>query len=152
MIGNNTKAIWYGGFIASTLDIIGACVTNWRDPIYILHVVASGALGTAAYTGGLATAASGMLLQWLMGIIIASIYVLASRQLSLLIEHWMTSSLLYGLIIFVVMNYVVVPLSRAGFMPGTTLSWFATNIALMLLFGFLIGFFAQHYTRPQARF
>jgi hypothetical protein len=45
--------------------------------------------------------------------------------------------------VFVVMNYVVVPLSEIGRMPQFTAWTFAENLAAMLGFGLLVAFLAR---------
>ena len=54
MGGHNsaTFAIVGGGIVAGTVDIVAACLINWLGPLFILHVVASGALGREASFAG----------------------------------------------------------------------------------------------------
>jgi len=44
---------------------------------------------------------------------------------------------------FVVMNYVVMPLSAIGHRPHFTLLLFAENLAAMLLFGLIVAAFVR---------
>ena len=46
-----------------------------------------------------------------MGVLIAAIYVLSAKNVPGLLRRWILEWLTYGVIIFFVMNYVVVPLS-----------------------------------------
>jgi uncharacterized membrane protein YagU involved in acid resistance len=137
-------AILLSGLIAGTIDVGAACLINGLGPVVILHAIASGALGKASFHGGLQTAGIGLVLQWVMGIIIAAIYIGAAQLLPLLGRAWLAMGLLYGVGIFFVMNLVVVPLSNAGFKPPhfEPVS-FAKNMAAMLLFGVIIAWFAR---------
>jgi uncharacterized membrane protein YagU involved in acid resistance len=138
-------AVLCGGLIAGTLDIGGAALIYQVSPIIVLHAIAAGVLGPqASFYGGLPTAALGLVLQWAMSLLIAAIYVLAARRLPWLLQRWKLWGPLYGVVIFLVMNYVVVPLSGAGHgMPHFGLAEFVENLLAMLVFGTIVAFFAQ---------
>jgi hypothetical protein len=135
-------AILYGGFVAGSLDILAAALINRVDPLIIMRAIASGLLGRAAFQGGLPVAALGLLLQWAMSLLIAAIFVFAAGRMSWLSRRWITAGLLYGVVVFVVMEYVVVPLSAAAKPHFTALS-LAENLLAMLLFGLIVSFFAR---------
>src|SRR5580704_3800889 len=97
-------AILLGGFVAGTIDIGSACVINWLPPDVILHSIASGLLGRASFTGGLPTAATGLVLQWAMSIIIAAIYVLAAKIMPALSRAWLLWGIAYGVPVYLVMT------------------------------------------------
>ncbi|HEV7889675.1 MAG TPA: hypothetical protein VGP08_03500 [Pyrinomonadaceae bacterium] len=113
------RAILWGGLIAGAIDITYACVFSYLrrgvPPGQILQSVASGALGKAAFDGGTPTAALGLLFHFLIALIWAAIYYLASRKLRVLARVPYVCGVVYGLLIFAVMNYVVIPLSAAPF-------------------------------------
>jgi uncharacterized membrane protein YagU involved in acid resistance len=136
-------AILLGGLIAGTLDIGAAALINGRSPLVILLGIASGLLGKASFQGGLPTLVLGLGLQWLMSLIIAAVYVLVSNRIPELKQHWIAGGLAYGVGIFVVMNYMVVPLSEIGRIPQFTSWTFGGNVLAMLGFGLLIAFFAR---------
>jgi uncharacterized membrane protein YagU involved in acid resistance len=69
--------------------------------------------------------------------------VVFSKPVSGLRRRWTLSGLTYGVIIFFVMNYVVVPLSAWKSAPHFTSLKFAENMAATLLFGLLVAFFAR---------
>ena len=52
----------------------------------------------------------------------------------------------YGVGVFAVMNYVVMPLSAVGHSPHFTLLSFSENMLAMLLFGVLVAFFSRSPT------
>ena len=78
----------------------------------VLHSVASGLLGPAAFEGGAKTAAIGLLLHYLIATIWTIVFYIASRRLLILIERPVSFGLLYGVAVYLFMNFVVVPLSR----------------------------------------
>jgi hypothetical protein len=132
-------AIVLGGLIAGTLDIAAAMLINHAPAEPILRFIASGLLGKAALTGGLRTAAIGMLLQWLISLIIAAVFVLASLRLPILRRLWIPAGLAYGVVVFVVMEYVVQPLSAIHRVPHFTPESLAKNLAAMLVFGLIVA-------------
>ncbi len=109
-------AIAVGGVCAGAFDIIQVMLfyaLKGVEPIRILQSVASGLLGKASFGGGVATALLGLSLHFAMTLIMAAVYVLAARRLEVLIRRpWLMGSL-YGLGLYVVMTYGVVPLSMA---------------------------------------
>jgi uncharacterized membrane protein YagU involved in acid resistance len=139
--------ILLGGIVAATIDIGAACLINGRSVTFILHAIAGGLLAKAAYSGGMRTALLGLALQWLMGVIIAAIYAVGARLMPALSRRWIAGGLAYGVIIFFVMNYVVVPLSAWKHVPHFTLSKFVANMAAMLLFGLIVAFFVRRGSR-----
>jgi hypothetical protein len=105
-----------------------------------LQFVASGAMGNAAYTGGLATALLGLMLELLMTIMIAGIFILSADRIPLLRKHVIPGSLLYGFGVFVAMNFIVLPLSAAPPLPAPPV-WLFIEIILehVLLIGLPLG-------------
>ena len=108
--------ILIGGFIAGTLDISYACIYSYlrrgTKPIVILQSVASGALGQSAFTGGAKTAALGLAFHFLIALIAATVFYFASRAISFMITHAVISGIVFGICVYLVMNLVVLPLSR----------------------------------------
>jgi predicted Abi (CAAX) family protease len=139
-------AILCGGIVAATIDIGAACLITGRSIPFILHTIAGGILGKQSFSGGLSTAVLGLLLQEAMGVIIAAIYVLAAQPLPVLRRRWIVFGLAYGLVIFFVMNYVVVPLSAWRHWPVFSAPKFLANLAAMLLFGLIVAYFAARRT------
>ncbi|HEY2465877.1 MAG TPA: hypothetical protein VGI32_17585 [Steroidobacteraceae bacterium] len=137
------SAIFLGGVIAAGIDIGAASLISSRSPAFIMQAIAGGLLGKASFAGGIATVILGAALQEFMGILIAAIYVALSKTIFGSLRRWIPSGLVYGVIIFFVMNYVVVPLSALKALPHFTPVKFAANMAAMLLFGLIVAFFAR---------
>jgi hypothetical protein len=141
------RAILTAGFIAGTIDIGAACVINSVGPVLILKAIAGGILGPASFRGGAAVAALGLVLQWLMSWIIAAAFLIAAENLPTVRRRWILSGLAYGVVVFVVMNYVVMPLSAVGHPPIFTVTRFVGNLLAMFLFGLIISYFASRVPR-----
>ena len=140
--------ILVGGIIAGTLDIGAASLINSAKPTRILQVIASGLLGKSAFADD-STVELGLVLQWAMSIIIASIFVFAARWRPVLKRHWVKAGLASGPVIYFVMNYIVLPLSAIGHPPRFRIVHFMEDIVAMLLFGIIIAFFARERPKRQ---
>lgn len=136
-----SKAIFWGGLIAGALDLTGACVASWLragvTPVRVMQSVASGALGSDAYTGGAKTAALGVVLHFLIATIWTVVFYLASRKLRFLLGQPIVWGLVYGVIVWVFMNFVVLPLSR--FPPPRTPPTLTGRAIGLLIIMFCIG-------------
>lgn len=111
---NRFRAVLYGGLVAGALDLAYALIANAMrgvEPVRILQSISSGLLGSAAYGQGTASAALGVALHFLMMFVICGIYYAASRRLSVLRERPIVMGLAYGVAVYVVMTFVVLPLS-----------------------------------------
>ena len=110
------QAIAAGGLIAGTLDLLQACTLfGWDIPLFI----AAGLLGPKAEHGGAGTYILGVMLHFFIAFVMALVYVRASRRLPLLTAKPLLMGVLYGVMLYVVMNFVVVPLSQIGLRPLT---------------------------------
>lgn len=133
-------AILFGGLIAGTLDIGAAALINGKGLGFICQVIGAGLIGTkAAFAGGTGTMLLGLVLQWLMSMMIAAIFVFASLRLPVLRRQWLAAGVAYGVGIFFVMEWVVVPLSAIGHAPHFTIKSFAENLVAMIVFGLIIA-------------
>jgi hypothetical protein len=112
-LGPLLTAIAVGGLIAGSIDIFVASAIYAASPATILQAIASGVLGRASYGGGVGTMALGLTLQWAMSLIIAAIYVAAAVRTPVLFAKPLRFGALYGVGVFVVMSFIVVPLSAA---------------------------------------
>ncbi len=108
----------WGGSIAGACDITYAIVANMQRGSpwdRTLQSVASGWLGRDAFSGGMPAAALGLASHFLIAFIWAAIYLGASRGLKPLAHRPLLFGPLFGALVYVLMNTVVVPLSAAPF-------------------------------------
>ena len=144
-----------GGLITGMLHLI---IQSWfvysfleKNPfISVLQYVASGAMGNAAFEGGLATALLGLILDFLMTIVMAGVFFLSADRIPLLRQHVIPGSLLYGFGVFVVMNFIVLPLSAAPPLPAPPM-WLFIEIILehILLIGLPLGILMRQYANTN---
>jgi hypothetical protein len=123
-------AIAVGGAIAGALDILGAFAVYWpAAPAGILRSIAAGVLGpAAARSGGAGAAALGLLLHFVIAGGAATAFVGACRVAPGLTRRpWLTGPL-FGLAVFLAMNYLVIPWSAIGRWPGP---WSTTTLQVV---------------------
>ena len=141
---NALLAIIYGGLLAGTIDIFAPSLIYWINPLGVLRFIAGGLIGrTAAKAGGPEIAVLGLLLQWMMSLIIAAIFIYAATRIPALVRRWVAAGIAYGVVVFFVMNYAVRPLSMHRDFPKMNFYDFSTNMVAMWLFGLIIAWFAK---------
>ncbi len=108
------RAIGWAGLLAGTLDMIVATVEyslKGKGPVYLFQVIAGGLLGMSSFQGGLATAALGVFFHFLIATMASAVFYLASRKFKFLVQHAIPSGLLYGVVVYIFMYDMVLPLS-----------------------------------------
>ena len=126
-----------GGLVAGALDISYAwlfwAVKAGLPVQRILQSVAAGLLGKASFTGGWPTALLGLGLHFFIATSMSLSYFLVARRWPLLREHPLACGAGYGLVLYVLMHFVVVPLSAASGGSKDPL-WVALSVAVHMLF------------------
>ena len=110
------RAIAITGLIVGTMDITSAfilAISRGSTVTRLLQFVASGLIGPKAFEGGTATALLGLGLHFVIAFSLVAVFYVASRSLGFIPRHAVISGLIYGLIVFGVMNLIVLPLSAA---------------------------------------
>lgn len=148
------QTIVIGGLVAGTLDLTAALVINGLKgipPVRILQGIAGGLLGLPTYDGGAPTAGLGVLLHYgIMTVICAVFFFAASRKLDILIRHPLVFGPLYGIAVYLVMNFVVLPLSafphHLAYPPTALLTGFAVHVVCI---GLPIALIVKHMTAAR---
>ena len=130
-----------GGVLAGALDITFAFAYYGYlgvSPARILRSVASGVVGEAARTGGVLLAAFGLLLHLFISVAAATVFYLASRKVSWLLRHPYVSGVAFGICVYFVMGFVVVPLSAFPYKQASA-GAAAVSVPVLLAHMFLFG-------------
>lgn len=130
------QAILYGWLGVGIGDALAAAIT-WGlrgvSPIRVFQGVAAGLLGRqAAVAGGLPTFFLGLACHFFIAFVVAFLYIEASRRLPRLRERALVFGPLYGLVVWGVMTFVVVPLSAIGW-TGIALQGALIGIAVHMI-------------------
>ena len=156
------KALALCLLIAGTLDIADALIfygLRGVSPERLLQNIAGALIGSRAFHGGLATALLGLAIHYSITLCWAALFLLATRltvttphatrSLNFLTRHAIASGLIYGGLIYLLMNFVVLPLTRLpprSHHPPTAVLLNAV-LALLLFQGLPIALIARHFSR-----
>lgn len=140
-----------GGLVAGALDITYACVfwgvKRGLRPGRIFQSVAAGLLGRASFSGGAKTAALGLALHFFIAISMAFTFYLVATRWPLLWQRPVLAGLAYGVLLYLIMNYVVLPLSAAG-RPSRDALWVVLSVLVhMVLIGLPMALFTRRALR-----
>lgn len=131
------RAIAITSLIVGTMDIASAIIiTLLRGGtiMRLMQFIASGLLGKEAFQGGLPIAVLGLALHFVIAFGLVTVFYFASRKLAFLRQHPGPAGIIYGLVVFAVMNLIVLPLSAAA--PRHSVSGDLVQIAIHM---FVIG-------------
>lgn len=150
--GRFAKALGLCLLIAGTLDISDALIfygLRGVSSVRLLQNIASALLGPSAFHGGLSTAALGLAIHYTITLFWATLFLLAASGVAFLTRYAILSGIIYGGIIYVLMNYVVLPLTRvAGHNHHPAPIVLANAILALLLFmGLPIALIARRFSR-----
>jgi hypothetical protein len=108
------RAIVTAWLVVGILDITSAFVIaaiKGTGSIRMLQGIASGLLGRRALDGGLMTAGLGLAIHFFIALAVVSVFYIAIRRINFLTEQPLVSGLFYGIAVYLVMYWVVVPLA-----------------------------------------
>jgi hypothetical protein len=144
-----TKMILLAGFLAGTLDAIAAMIVYKAMPIPIFKFIASGAFGKAAFTGGLDMALWGLVFHYVISYSWTVLFFILYPRIKFLSKNIILSGLGYGIVIWIVMNRVILPLTLVTRGPFAWKGAIIGTVILMLMVGLPIAILAHRYYRPQ---
>lgn len=150
-------AILLTGLLAGVLDGAAAVVVylirGGRTPERIFNYIASGVFGPAAMSGGTPMVLAGIGFHMLIAMGWTILFFLAARQFEMLRRHAIAAAVAYGIFVWMMMNKVVLPLSRVQMAATTTWNSIIVGaLVLVVCIGFPISLGARRYfSRHGAR-
>jgi hypothetical protein len=144
------------GLIAGTLDITENLIFNaFRHitPTQIFQYIASGLTGAWAFHAGMASVALGVAIHYTIALFWTAVYYAASRRCGILIRRPVVCGLVYGGVVYLIMNFVVLPLTRVPHAraAATLASRVSGVLALLLCIGLTIAMLVRRdCTRKMA--
>ncbi len=145
------KPILISTLVAGTLDLALAITffTIKGAPIdAVPHAVAAGLLGVRAFSLGTSIAILGVALHYFIAFCVAAFYYLLSRRFGFLNNRPILSGALYGIGVFLFMQYVVVPLSAEP-RSHPTHAWLIADIGSHIFFiGIAIALITRCFAAP----
>jgi uncharacterized membrane protein YagU involved in acid resistance len=135
------------GIIAGTTNLVAAGAIFGGTMTHGFQMIASGLLGEQAFSGGLNAAMLGAVLHFAISIAAAGLYLWAALRHDALTRHWLVGGVLFGVLVYLVMNLVVVPLSHAA-NPDFSLSMIVKELlAHTVMFGVPIAGIVRAFVR-----
>jgi hypothetical protein len=138
------KTILWIGLVAGTLDIAENLVfsqvrgvTPWR----VFQYIASGLMGRQAFESGWASVLLGIGLHYIIALIWTAVFYVMARKFAIIMRRPVLSGLLYGAVVYLIMNFIIVPLSGVPhpLRPVTLVSRINAVLALLICIGLPIS-------------
>jgi hypothetical protein len=147
--------ILYGALAVGVLDGLFALIFYGLilggKPTRIFQSVAAGLLGAASFAGGTRTFLLGVLLHFVVAACIAAVYYAASLTLPVLIRRPVVCGLVYGMVAYLVMNHVVIPLSAVGSRPFSFRLFLPAFVGHAFLVGLPVALLARRSAEADER-
>ena len=143
------RAILTAGLVVGVLDISSAFVIWWQRGVGArrgLQGIAAGLLGANSYEGGLLTAGLGLALHFFVAFVVVSIFYLARRKIEFLTSHPVVSGTLYGIGVYIVMYWFVLPTAFPTFRHRLWNELLAVAIHISLI-GLPCALIVRHYSQ-----
>ena len=147
--GTIWKPIIVATLVCGTLDILFAVILSLmrgKEPAAMLRFVASGPFPQASNWGASGSVLGLAVHYGLMAIMVA-VFVVAARNIPALTAQPLLWGLIYGLITYVVMNLIVVPLRFPAAWPPKPMAIATQLFAHIVLVGWPVAFITRHYLR-----
>jgi uncharacterized membrane protein YagU involved in acid resistance len=135
-----------GGLLAGAGDLTFAFLfygPSGATPVRILQFIASGVLGQGSFQMGLESAALGAFLHFFISVSAATVYYLVSLRFSFLTRRVLIIGAIFGILMFLTMRFVIVPLSAVKSGPMKLRSVIGELCSHVFLFGIPIAYAAS---------
>ena len=147
------RAIVAASLLVAILDISSAFVIWWQRGVGMqrgLQGIAAGLLGARSFEGGMATAALGLALHFFVALVVVSVFFLASRKMTFLTQQPFVSGVLYGIGVYIVMYWFVLPMAFPTFRHRLWNELLAVAIHICLI-GLPCAFIVRRYSQHPQR-
>jgi hypothetical protein len=121
------------------------------SPVRVLQSVARGVLGTASFDGGARTAVLGGVLHYTIATTMVLVYHAASRSFPALTRRPVALGLAYGVLLYLIMNLVVLPVSAVGMPRFDNKLWVGLSVVMHLVFGVICAMAARFASAAPRR-
>jgi uncharacterized membrane protein YagU involved in acid resistance len=118
----------------------------------VFQYIASGLIGTQAFQGGWETVLLGVSVHYDVALPWTGVFYAVARKFAIVMRRPVLSGLLYGGVVYLIMNFIMVPLSGVPhpLRPITLISRINAVLALLLCIGLTISLLMRR-TLFQAR-
>jgi hypothetical protein len=134
--------------LTGTLDAIAAILISYKiPPAVIFKFIASGWFGRPAMSGGTGMVLWGLIFHYLIATIFSVLFFQLYPEIIRILKNKYFTGIVYGLLIWVVMNYVVLPFTNIPHGHGhiNTISLIKGIAALIICVGVPIALMADNF-------
>lgn len=154
-IPSYTKAAAVTGLAAAAIEMVFVLPIQYllgNPPIRIFWIIAAGALGRPALQGGTAVVLLGTGIHVFVSVAAAAVYLFAARLWDdVLIRKPVVSGMTFGAASYVVMTFIVIPLSALGYRPNPSIVNIWLSIAIhVFAFGLPIALIGRTLLAKEA--
>ena len=143
----------FSGGLAIAVGDIAFAISVWFDWNLaglqrVFQSIAVGVLGRESFAGGWGTALLGAALHLFIATMFVLAAVFAGARRPRVVRHPLAWGPMYGVVLYVVMNFIVMPLSRVGATPSFSRPWpIVLSILAHMVFGVVALWFARRSLR-----
>jgi uncharacterized membrane protein YagU involved in acid resistance len=132
--------VFLAGFLIALADMAFAITVwfSWNATGFekVFQSIAVGVLGKASYDDGVPAAVLGAALHLFMATTFVAVYTLVARRVQALLSRPLAYGPAYGALLYVVMNFIVMPLSRVNASPSFRHpDWIIYSVIAHMVFG-----------------
>ncbi len=149
----NINQILKAGLLVGTLDILAACLqffinTN-KEPSVVFKFIASGVFGTKAFSGGVPMVIAGLIFHYIIALGFTFIFFFLYPKMRLVIKNSILTGVLYGAFVWLVMKFIVLPLSSTPPQPFTYTGSVIAMVILIVCIGIPLSVIAAKLHRAK---
>lgn len=148
--GKTILTAWLvSGFLDGTAAIVQYLIKGGKHPEVIFKYIASAVFGKEAFAGGTMTIIWGVLFHFAVAGIFALIFFFLYPMLHKIINNDIVLGLLYGIVVWIIMNRVVVPMTLIPSTPFNVKNAIIAALILMFCIGLPNALIVGKYYRRK---
>lgn len=141
-----TAQVIKAGLLVGGLDILAALVRQYiktgKSPVGVLKFIASGVFGKTAFTSGDIMIFVGFVLHFVIAMLFTLFFFWLVRKLPILLTYKVITGIVYGIFIWCVMQFMVLPLSNTTKLPFAVKDAIISMSILVVCIGLPLAFIA----------
>lgn len=144
-----TRAIILTGLLAGTLDITAATIQFYlvtgKGPEVILRYIAGALFGAEVVNNQPVMPIIGLVMHYCIAMTFTAFYYWVYPRMAYLGKKWWVNGIVYGLLVWIVMNVLLVPLTRIGHRPFHLNNVLIGAGILVICIGIPIAYFSHRF-------
>lgn len=142
------------GFVTGLLDILAAIIKFYIDtgkgPEPIFRYIASGVFGFKAFIGGVEYILWGVILHFVIAIVFCIFLFLVFPKVYSAFTNWVVVGILFGIVVWAIMNFVVLPLSYVPEARSGTKESIIAALILIFMIGLPVAYVARGMQKARS--